>query len=425
MVLAALAVLTVALVEFAYQTHLNYRLAVQNKEELQAYYLAKSALNFSKLLLKYNKDAEKAAAEAPPELGNLTSEPFYRLFPLSSDLLRGLVDGKIPTLPDTQTDASDEIQADDSLIERAEKREEAEDRAEENERRAEDMKDSFNAFEKDEAKKFLDFEGDFSLEIIEEQTKFNLNRVATMNQTDKGYDFRKKLLLSILLLPKFKDLFENQVQDAEKLTRALSDWVDANESINDFDGIQRGNESGEYAKEKYEVKNGKFLTLSEIRLVAGMNDEIFAALKPFVTVYGKANSEGINVCYGEDEMLEALVYHFARNSTCASPLEYDDKKIRELADLVKAKCPKVEDMAAALNEALGLAPPTTGTGGGGAPNPGPECAFQFKNLLTKDNNIFTIKGTGTVGETRVTIVNVWNTEGANPDQWRSFYYRIE
>src|SRR4051812_13237480 len=59
MVLSALAVMTIAVVEFVYNMRINYQLAVRNKERLQAYYLARSAVNLSKLVLKYNKEAEK------------------------------------------------------------------------------------------------------------------------------------------------------------------------------------------------------------------------------------------------------------------------------------------------------------------------------------------------------------------------------
>src|SRR3990167_10793033 len=75
MVLSTIAVLTVAMVELGTNSRINYRMAVHNKERVQAYYLAKSGLNFSKLILKYNKQAEKMLSQAGEQGVDLKVEP--------------------------------------------------------------------------------------------------------------------------------------------------------------------------------------------------------------------------------------------------------------------------------------------------------------------------------------------------------------
>jgi len=74
-VLSSLMILTVTVVEFAYISRVNYQLAVNAKERLQAYYLAKSAVNFGKLMLKYNKEAEAAIEKAGSAAEGLMTEP--------------------------------------------------------------------------------------------------------------------------------------------------------------------------------------------------------------------------------------------------------------------------------------------------------------------------------------------------------------
>ena len=99
LVLSAIAILTVAVVEFTYDTRIQYRIAVNNKERLQAYYLAKSGLNLSKVVLKYSKDAESMIEKAGEAGMSLKLEPLYRMMPLSSSLLRGMLTGESDGAP--------------------------------------------------------------------------------------------------------------------------------------------------------------------------------------------------------------------------------------------------------------------------------------------------------------------------------------
>ncbi|OGP08488.1 MAG: hypothetical protein A2048_09235 [Deltaproteobacteria bacterium GWA2_45_12] len=422
MVLAAITVLTTVLVQFAYHSHVNYRLVVNNKERLQAYYLAKSAVNFSKLLLRFNKEAQGKLEEVHSKLGddqgalgNLQFEPLYKMFPLSSELLRGVLGGDASTLESLTGGGAEENEAP--------KEEEKDD--------AEISSDDVGIMEKEEIEKFLDFEGDFDTEISEEQNKYDLNKINTTESTSPAYDLRKKLLYSILMLPLFDEFFLDHTQEASKLTHALTDWVDVNDSINEFEGVQRGREDSIYTDRDIKVKDGKFLTLSEIRLVAGMNDVLYAYLTPYLTVY--SGIDKINACLADDNMIKALIYHYTNHSGCTAPISYEDKKkMDELVELVRGACPDPEGISQTLNSALGLTDlqqEATGTEDAGTETGTGEkvvgCKFQFLDLVTDENNVFRIKASGVVGQTRVTITEVIASTGTDPTKWPVHYFRID
>ncbi|EKD41940.1 MAG: hypothetical protein ACD_73C00433G0004, partial [uncultured bacterium] len=341
-VLSSITILTIAIVEATYMSRINYRMAIQGKERLQAYYLAKSALNFSRILLKYNKEAQKLAKDNAANMGGMKLEPLYRMMPLSSNMIRGVLGGDFDAL--LGGGAEGEAESDEADVD-----------SQKNDLDTGEVKQSVNMLDKEEAEKFLDFDGDFSAEITEEQTKFNLNGFAGMETQNAAYDQRKRLLLSILKLPRFDKAFEDKSQGRENLVHAIADWVDANGVINEFDLVQRGDEDSLYDKDT-KVKNGKMLSLDELRLVDGMTDEIFNELKPFVTVYSiQGSGGGVNVCYADEDMAKALIYDFTHFSGCnISAIEYDDEKMKELSEEVLNACPDVNAAAAAIEAKLGL-----------------------------------------------------------------------
>jgi type II secretory pathway component PulK len=411
-VLSALAVLTTAVVEFTYHSRINYKLAVNTKQRLQAFYLAKSSYNLSMLLLKYNKQAESMMEKAQENIEGFQMEPLYRMMPLSSELLRGMAGGQLDALFGGE-DEGDEGSEDESGLEDSQS----------------ELEDNLNYLEREEIEKFLDFEGDFSSEITEEQIKYDLNRVFGIETTSKTYDNIKKMLRSILMLPQFVDYFEEINEPPDQIVHALTDWVDLNGMINEYDNLQRGSEDSLYSDLPYKPKNGKFMTVSEMRLVAGITDEIYKKLSPFVTVYTK--SEKINACLAGDEMTKALIYHYTNHAGCTAGVSYEEEeKMEEYVSEMLSGCPNPEDMAVAINTKLGLADlqASSGTTKKKKGKPGSTvagCAFQLKDFLTDENNIFKIQATGTVDETNVVITTVLNTKEKNPKRWKTYYYRVE
>lgn len=91
----------------------------------------------------------------------------------------------------------------------------------------------------------------------------------------------------------------------------ITDWVDPDEVRTDFNPLdgsfQEGGGSGEdfdYAKYDYRAKNAKFDSVEELRLVEGMDDEMFCKLRDRVTVY---STEKLNVNTADMGLVNAII----------------------------------------------------------------------------------------------------------------------
>ena len=123
-------------------------------------------------------------------------------------------------------------------------------------------------------------DGLVSYSIRDESAKLNLNRLA-------ADESRLRFFLQVLY-PEGEEWTDGVVD-------SILDWVDA-----DDDHKINGAESDYYQRLQppYASKNGAFYTLSELKKVKGITDEIFAKLSRFLTVY-PANSVNVNTATGE------------------------------------------------------------------------------------------------------------------------------
>lgn len=436
LVLSSMSILTAAVVELSYDSQINYKLAINSKERLQAYYLAKSALNFSRLILKYQKQADEALNKAKGKVksGALDNvEPLYRMVPLSSELLRGVLNGEVSGIPGLGGD-EEEGAEDQPPEDQAENTQDSENKDEGL------FSSTLGAFAEKDAEKFLDFEGDFLAEISEEQTKLNINVLSTLTTGDKDsqYDVVKKLIFSFFELKELDAFFEND-DEKQDLVHRIGDWMDRNNVVNEYENLQRGIENSSYTDLGYKPKDGKMLTLSELRLIPGMTDDIYNKLKHLVTIYGK--DEKVNICLGSTVLVQAMIYHYTHFAGCADAVNMDDEKMEELVNAAVGGCPEPDAIGAALNGALGLVDigeevsqpsPTAGSpvnkNNTAKSIPGAKinnCSFQFMDLLTKDNQIFNVKGSGTVGDTQVSISTILDISQKDANKWKYYYYRVE
>ena len=394
----------------------HHQITLNAKARLQAHYLAKSGFRFTKLLLLYDKKIQeqvKKTGASASALNAVGYQPLYEMFPLSSELLRGLLGGA-SSLPEGASDPTEE-----EVLPEEEPQEGEEDQLSE-------INKAAGLLQQEKVKEFLNFDGDFETEVSEESSKFSLNTISKLSTTSSTYDLYKKILFTLMRKKEFKNFFEYQDRDAENLTHAVFDFIDANNSINEFNQIERGEESSLYRDIDYEIKNAKMLTLSELRLVAGMSDDIYVALEPYLTVYH--TSDRINVCLAEESILDALLLHFTAESGCTNPLDTDDEEaLKNLREVVLSGCPDPVAMANALNVELGLqstdeAAEDTSEKKSSAKVSG--CSIHFEDLITDDNNIFTIKATGLVDEVKMTMTVVLDTSPSKPEAWKILYYQL-
>ncbi len=116
--------------------------------------------------------------------------------------------------------------------------------------------------------------------IEDEQGKFNLN----------------SLLNSAIVVSRFSRLCDNLGVDNQFIP-ALMDWIDPDFDVRYPDGME---DNYEY----YRVANREMTDISELLLVHHMTDEIYAALKPFITALPA--TAGLNVNTMSAELYRSL-----------------------------------------------------------------------------------------------------------------------
>lgn len=426
LVLSAVTMFTFLTIQFADTTNVNYNLALNEKERVQAYFLARSSIELLKLELKLEKQMRAnigSSAASSAITGNL-SGPLCSQFPLSTSLIRSMFLGEQP--------------ADEGEAAPAEGGETGEAPPAESTGPAHFI----SGLQVEAAKEFLDFEGDFEGTCEDEGGKFNLNIFlnkppeAEVLSGVNDYDKSKQILIALLSRPELKKLFPKDAnRKINELVRNIADWVDSNDLVNEMGRTTVGSETSLYplGEAEYPVKNNRFLTLDEIFMVAGVTDSWFLPIANKFTVYGE---DKINVCLATDEVVEALIVQFANtNQNIPDVNPEDKKKMKALVDVVKNGCggvnPSTTEIANALYSALTATgtletetpPAEEGTTAPAAPSGGG--AADFEKLITTQSRYYTLYGSGIVGETVVKIKAILDTKDVQPARWKFVYWRVE
>lgn len=131
--------------------------------------------------------------------------------------------------------------------------------------------------------------GQISAAIVDCQSKFNINNLLATNEAGQKYQARFRRLLKVLELP-------------ERLIEPLMDWLDADSDIHYPSGVE---DSHYMSKAKpYRAANQAMVDISELRLVEGFTEEIYQALKPYVSALPGIVS--INVNTASEPVLRSL-----------------------------------------------------------------------------------------------------------------------
>src|SRR5690606_14235282 len=129
-------------------------------------------------------------------------------------------------------------------------------------------------------------EGSFITSITDGSSKINLNDVGIGGPPgQKVVSGAAKVLQYLLASPRFSKYFRmDPSQSINQIVYNIDDWTDSDTIINHLGG---GEENQEYLDRDaiYDVKNGPFFTLSEVKMLKYITPEVFEELKPFITVY--------------------------------------------------------------------------------------------------------------------------------------------
>ena len=408
LVLSAITIMTAMAVEFAYNTNVTYHLAMNDLDRLKAQYLALSAYRFMQVELKFDRmfKAVVAAQNLGQFLGANANMSLCMQFPISTTLIRAIFMGG---------------EGADSL--------------------PPELKKMVSMSQESDAKEFLEFEGDFDGECIDESTKINLNYFYGLDPAKKmpdggrnQYDTFKADLMSYFGADAYKQLFEEADVKVQDMVRNIGDWTDTNEVINELGGVEAGPEITVYDRigKNYLIKNGKLTTLEEVYLIDGVVDEWFAPIAENFTVYGEGGA--VNVCNADETVVRMVIRRYVEGNPALPPIKLNEEETMQmLVGAVMEGCSAggmgnqlKQQIAQSLDAAIGAAAGGAAPEGGTAPAAGTAAggATGFASLVTTESRFYTLILTGTVGDTSVRVKAVLDIKEADPKKWKLLYWRI-
>ena len=321
LVLTTLAILTAIGVEFSYSTRVNLKLAENLRDELRAYYLARSAINLSRLLLHFQKQLDGAGGAAAAGLqralgaaqaaGGKSSSPLtavagalglpaggaaptslgirlWELIPIDSNAFGMLLGGG--GLPEGIDPAA--LGADRDSEEKRRQREK------ENERPP-----GAPPLEGGPLHNFGAFEGGYHAKIVDENSRINVRGLNGLG----GQPLASLIQLRAMMAdPKYDFIFDEDDANRDRVRRddvilALKDWIDEDETGSGIDPTNLRNpfvnafsdENSAYDRyqPRYKAKNAYPDSLEELYMVRGVNDRFMAAFGERLTVWPDINSK--------------------------------------------------------------------------------------------------------------------------------------
>lgn len=314
-VLIALMIISLLTLELKYSATLERKLAYNDLNQLQAYYLAKAGARMGLLRV-----AMYGRAKRDTNLKKLSkSLPIDRYL----DMIWNMPLPPFP--PPTDKEALSKLDKAD----------------------------------KDAAEKILDetkiTDGRFSQVISSESSKININYLDTRYLPDtmknQAINFRDETRPSLVqfvglsLINVLEDFIKQSDNPSDEFGNMKPDEIVLNimEWVNSASAMQnKTNTSTFYDEQKppYKIKHGHFFTVEELRMVAGIDTHLFELLRPHITVYsddGKininnANNKILRAIYPDftDDDLKKIAEEKARRGSWTTEKEFADFVSRDL-----------------------------------------------------------------------------------------------
>ena len=227
-VLGLIVVMIALAADISFSSRVSATIAADHRDQMRAYFLAKSGADVSLLRLKIDNLADNAFGKKDSLNESHWSEPFQYpegLAMLTANLQEvGIAEG-----------ATEKFVADNELG------------------------------------------GSFISILEDEASKINVNAVGLQNNIPNGSFI---LLLNLLTLEQFESFFQNQ--RPIELVQNIQDWLDK-----DNQGARGTQESQSYLNSdiRYEAKNGPLFSIKELLLVDGMDPVLLDAIEDYITIF--------------------------------------------------------------------------------------------------------------------------------------------
>ncbi len=408
LVLVTIAILTSIGVDFSYSSRVSLKLAENLRDETRAEYLARSAINLSRLLLHFQKQVDQfgggigamlGGAGAPPgraatpttptapgAAGRAAAAPaannlgirLWELLPIDSNAFGALLSGNIAglqaakgaaTLPAPPTEKRPVTHA------------------------------------------FGGFEGSFRADIVDENSRINVQALDNVGTAPMAVFTQLRAMMAD---PKYDFIFDEEDANRDRVRRddvilAMKDWIDIDETATALDPTNPqqpfangfGDENSAYSRYEppYKAKNGRFDSLEELYMVRGVNDRFMAAFGDRLTIWPDINSK-LNVNTDDPQQLLTNILIAAANPNDAALRDprllqtiLQEVQIRKMFSFFGMSA---QDFVAILQaNGIRLRPEIDPRQGGNA-----------ANLFGSTSDTFRITATGTVGriEKKLTAV---------------------
>ncbi|HXI60525.1 MAG TPA: hypothetical protein VNO55_30900 [Polyangia bacterium] len=140
--------------------------------------------------------------------------------------------------------------------------------------------------------------GRFDAEITAEDGKIDLNCANDVGKQQQVF----KLLSGLMASQRFDRLFSEadssgQFVSRADVARALIDWADKDDRMFTPDGAGTGSEDYRYdaRSDKYRAHDDSYDTIEEIKQVRGVSDAFMEAFQPFLTIYPASVACSVNL----------------------------------------------------------------------------------------------------------------------------------
>jgi type II secretory pathway component PulK len=357
-------VMTVLITEMNFSARVRLLLSSHQRDETEAYWLARSGVNIYRLILMGSAQVKKMDLSAiSAYLPFNISDGIWQAVPVFSTALMRMIFVSGGEEADLTKDEVKDVVASGHANE--------------------DVEAASRQGGRFADENFLDFSGDFVAEVIDEDSKININafknRSATQNIQENA---TAKALYGIMSGQENDQWFYDRNIDRWEIIANLADWVDTDSTRCTATGGFEDDLYNRYVP-PYLSKNAPFDSKEEIRLVDGWEGEVYERYKDELTVWGSGK---VNVNTASNEVLAGLIKSYV------TPIPGDDVVERVLVDLSEYKLivafKKEQEFLDWLK------------------NEGLEVSSDLSSAITTSSSVFQVSSQGIVGDTTVTITAI-------------------
>lgn len=371
LVTTIIALMSVLVIDLVRNASIRINLAANQRDEIVAEALAQSGVQFYRLVLIASKQIGERAGPFLAGLGfPVNADTLWQIIPtVDSGMMRILL------LADDDEDEAAELQRTGLTKEQREQTE---------------------GYQGSLKKAFLDFKGDFTATVTDENRRIYVGRFQATNMVELQSNPQAGLLSSLMSGENQDKYLREHNLDRWELIANLADWTDGdNQRI--YNG---GNEDSVYQRlddneVPYLPKNSPFDTLEEIRLVDGWErDAVWFRFGRHLTTYGNGK---VNVNTADRKVMEAILKRFIQPVPTDDSLALIFKAIQDYRNtpiLMEGGGGVFRDVGQFVSLLRAVSPGSVDEGIG--------------QVVTTSSTVFRVTSKGTMGDATVSVEVVFD-----------------